>query len=390
MAETSTASRNILIFADGTDNKGGLLPDEVRTNVYKLFRATRVDPTTSINPQKQIAFYVPGIGTPDAGKPRRFDRVRNEIDSAIGGTLGRRIVDCYMAAISVWHPGDRIYLFGFSRGAYTARCVAHVLEQLGIPTQDGKGNRISFDPKKLRLIAEEAVRILYRFGLTTKDTPARDQKYLAFRTRYACRMEAVPFFIGVWETVAAIGWSRLLPHRDDVHLPRGVEYVRHAMAIDEFRSDFRRVPWGGSGTLRQPVEGEPEPFEQVWFAGDHADVGGGYPENESRLSDITLDWMVEFITQKLPPEARVIIDDRFLGLHPSSDGMMHDECMVDGVGGSKIPWGKTVRIVDPEGTLHSSVFERLAMREVRNFESFGPYRPRSLAEHPAVEKYFQP
>ena len=380
--------RNLLIFADGTNNKGGLLPDEVRTNVYKLFRATRIDPTTDIDPEKQLAFYVPGIGTPDAGKPRRFDKLRNGVDSAVGGSFGRRVVDCYLAVISVWRPGDRVYLFGFSRGAYIARCVAHVLEQLGIPTQDGKGSRINLDPKRLRPIAEEAVRILYRFGLTTKDTPSRTERYVAFRKRYACQMKAVPFFIGVWDTVAAIGWSHLLPHRDDVHLPHGVQYVRHAMAIDEFRRDFRRVKWGGSGTLRAPVEGEPEPFQQFWFAGDHADVGGGYPENESRLSDISLKWMVDFITQKLPSGTQVIIDHRFLKLSPAADGMMHDECMVGGVGGTRIPWSKTVRPVDSKGTLHPSVVERLEMTEVRNFETVGLYRPVSLKDHPVASKYF--
>ncbi len=71
------------------------------------------------------------------------------------------------------------------------------------------------------------------------------------------------------------------------------------------------------------------------FAGNHADIGGSYPENESRLSDIALGWMVDFVTNRLPEEARLSIDDRYLKLYPSSDGMMHDECMV-GIGGLQL------------------------------------------------------
>src|SRR3954453_13858966 len=94
----------------------------------------------------------------------------------------------------------------------------------------------------------------------------------------------------------------------------------------------------GSGTVLEPDrKDEPEQFGQIWFAGNHADIGGSYPENESRLSDITLDWMVDFISKKIPEAARVIVDPDLLKLYPSSDGMMHDECMV-GMAGTSIKW----------------------------------------------------
>jgi uncharacterized protein (DUF2235 family) len=89
-----TVAKNILLFADGTGNEGGLLPDESRTNVYKQIRQT--------------------------------------FEQKFGGGLSSRITDGYAAIVSVWQPGDRIYLFGFSRGAYTARCLAHVLELGGM------------------------------------------------------------------------------------------------------------------------------------------------------------------------------------------------------------------------------------------------------------------
>jgi hypothetical protein len=138
---------------------------------------------------------------------------------------------------------------------------------------------------------------------------------------------------------------------------------------------------GGSGTVKWPDrQGEPEQFDQIWFAGNHADIGGSYPENESRLSDITLDWMVEFIAGKIPEGARVVVDKSLLQLYPSADGMMHDECMV-GIGGTALHWSKAVRDVPDTAQLHETVYARLAMKSVRNYTSFGPYRPVALQNH---------
>jgi uncharacterized protein (DUF2235 family) len=81
--------KNILIFADGTGNESGLLPDESRTNVYKLFRATRTGPDTTIDPEKQIAFYVPGVGTPGTTPPSIWKRVWKGVEQAVGGGFGR-------------------------------------------------------------------------------------------------------------------------------------------------------------------------------------------------------------------------------------------------------------------------------------------------------------
>ena len=97
-------SKNILIFADGTGNEGGLLPDESRTNDYKLFRATRTGPDSIIDPAKQLAFYIPGIGTPAPRHSSLLNRVSENIQQMIGLGLTTRIIDCYVAIISVWQP----------------------------------------------------------------------------------------------------------------------------------------------------------------------------------------------------------------------------------------------------------------------------------------------
>lgn len=386
-------TKNILVFADGTGNEGGLLPDESRTNVYKLYRATRTGPDSIIDPTQQIALYVPGVGTPTPGHDSLRHRRKLTLQQMFGFGITDKIIDCYVALVGVWQPGDRIYLFGFSRGAYTARCLAHVLELCGIPTKEQNGEALSLDPKSLRRVAKEAVSSIYVLGMPRNETDAAE-KAKKFRTSHASEIGrsagASAYFIGIWDAVAAIGWQRFFPDwAYDRHFTSDVQYARHLQSIDEGRKDFKRVPWGGSGTVKWPDrKNEPEQFGQIWFAGNHADVGGSYPENESRLSDITLSWMVEFITQKIPDGSRVIVDGSLLRLYPSADGMMHDECMV-GVGGTRLQWSKAVRVVPDTAQLHPTVYERLAMKSVRNYTSFGPYRPVALENHLKAKVYFE-
>ncbi len=121
------------------------MPDETRTNVYKLFRATRVCPDSRIDPKLQLAFYDGGLGSraqAEAIKITPFRRIYNLLSKATGLGITQNIIDCYAEIIRVWQPGDRIYLFGFSRGAYTVRCVGGVLKYCGVPTAVRVGGRV--------------------------------------------------------------------------------------------------------------------------------------------------------------------------------------------------------------------------------------------------------
>jgi uncharacterized protein (DUF2235 family) len=129
--------KNILIFSDGTGQAGGRAPDENISNIYKLFRATRCGPESDIDPLVQLTFYDPGLGSqPDGGiffAERAYRWIHNVVSQATGLGITLNIIDCYAAILQMWQPGDRIFLFGFSRGAYTVRCVAAVLSLCGVP-----------------------------------------------------------------------------------------------------------------------------------------------------------------------------------------------------------------------------------------------------------------
>jgi len=458
--------KNIVIFSDGTGQRGGLLVDERRSNIYKLYRATRSGPDTSIAPWKQTAFYDPGLGTLPAGTEffsGLWRGIYNLASQATGLGLTGNIIDCYAALVRLWEPGDRIFLFGFSRGAYTVRSLGGVLSLCGLPTRMKDGKPLKRDEASAKRIAREAVTKVYQHtsSRTTAQANTRQAELLAQRTALANRFReqygsdqnglsnAFPYFIGVFDTVASlanpvavagftvaavvgllaaswvlslftltfpiwlmtlgglaaliflIGYLRThikvafgLPgHRwwktfhfteprmkfYDKSLNVHVGFARHAIAIDERRQSFQRVAWGSPGIWRDTGDGNPEWFKQLWFAGNHSDIGGSYPEEESRLSDISLKWMVD--------EARAVglqVDWNVLRLYPSSSGMQHDECK-----SSIFKYaGKIVRDPPHDAPLHPTVLERFELDAVIDYDEGKPYRPESLRNHGLVTVYY--
>jgi len=491
--------KNIVIFSDGTGQDGGARPEQRRSNVYKLYKACCVGPESPIDPNQQVAFYDPGLGT-DIGAtaltaPVRF--VQKLLASVEGRGITRNIADCYQFIVNHYEPGDRVYLIGFSRGAYTVRCVANLLMLCGIPTTTPDGPLLRFR-SMTRQIAEEAVDTVLEHGAghpREEFEAERNELARRFRAKYGAdhesgepgRSNAAPHFVGVFDTVAALGarglrrylvegglalgaivgtallsaapaailaglaalalrWSfgwtmfglmaaaivavggyllwrqrksvrktiRDFPNPGDVYthiaewkgenfdrlLSRFVHYARSANAIDERRKDFARVGWGG----RQ--EGADAEFEghqrliQLWFAGNHSDIGGSYDETESRLSDISLQWMLEQATGVADPlivagvatRDDILRNDR-LRLHPSSAGVQHCEVVaMDDAIASKTPkwlkwatrslsWDVEVRPIPSAAPVHESVEGRFALAAVQRPEGFLPYRPSALAGH---------
>jgi hypothetical protein len=191
--------------------------------------------------------------------------------------------------------------------------------------------------------------------------------YLFFHIKAARGLQGPPF----WKTF------HIAPARSkyyDQSLTIDVPFARHALSIDEGRASFDRVPWGEAGVWREGW------LKQIWFAGNHSDIGGSYPENESRLSDIALDWMVT--------EARAAglkCEDSVLRLFPSADGVEHDECKASLFRLAQ----KAGRSLKPDAKLHPTVLERLALTEVRNYSTFAPYRPEALRTHHECMHFYE-
>lgn len=470
--------KNILIFSDGTGQAGGYMPDETRTNVYKLFRATRVSPDTSIDPGRQVALYDGGLGSRASGqgiKLKWWRRIYNFLGQTTGLGITQNIIDCYAEIIRVWQPGDRIYLFGFSRGAYTVRCVAGVLKYCGVPTavvcqETGRIRPLQRDLKSARRIASEAVKHVYQHGSSVKRDPYhRERATLAhcFRAKYCCgdaeTSNTAPYFIGVWDTVGTLGagsfvlsllagayvaasaaaagliaflldWryeplfaalgfgvpmgvylGLCLRYRGlaslgryrmafyDTRLHYAVRYARHALAIDENRRAFEWVPWYEDHCKEREAAAArvPPRFKQVWFAGNHSDVGGSYPDTESRLSDIALSWMVEEAASLPEP---ILVDHSLLRLYPDSAGAQHDErkaffsacpawlvrvaCRF--ISPREFGWREGYRRVPDDALLHPTVLERFKRHAVQVHGDMVPYRPRALRRHPDVRGYYPP
>jgi hypothetical protein len=163
----------------------------------------------------------------------------------------------------------------------------------------------------------------------------------------------------------------------DKSLNERVAFARHAIALDETRNSFPRVKWGAPGVSRP---GTPPWFEQLWFAGNHSDIGGSYIENESRLSDITLRWMVDAAAH-----AGMIYDASVLRTYPDPKGQQHDETRR----GVFKYVRKLSRSPPKDAPLHPSVVERLEAAAVLQFDEMKPYRPECLSEHQIAGKYYR-
>jgi len=164
------------------------------------------------------------------------------------------------------------------------------------------------------------------------------------------------------------------------------------MSIDENRADFARVEWGSArNTGPARPDSYPDWLDQIWFAGVHSDIGGSYAENESRLSDIALEWMVHAAETlpdaKTPNGNGIKVNMRFLHVNPDPCGPQHD-AREPGYLWGWIKYTKGLRKIDPDAILHPSVYERFAAEKVLQFYEMLPYRPDNLSRHEKLKQYY--
>ncbi|EIK97212.1 hypothetical protein PMM47T1_08721 [Pseudomonas sp. M47T1] len=297
---------NLVICCDGTWNTPDQLDQGVPapTNVVRLFNAVASSDANSV---PQNTYYHPGVGTDGTW----WDKA---VGGGTGAGLDNNIMSAYQKLCYCYQPGDAIYLFGFSRGAYTVRSLAGfmaccgLLQLTGLQTAD----------------VWARIQTLLTFGYRRK-TEHRvdwDSRGWAFHNK---AFEAIPIhFIGVWDTVGALGIPddmallSLLDNRDrytfhDTTLHPSVKQARHALAMDERRASFQPTLW----SVPAPAGTD---LKQVWFPGVHCDVGGGY--RECGLANGALVWMLGEAGQ-----AGLVFDASVMQqIKPDIYDTLHDSC----------------------------------------------------------------
>ncbi len=320
-------SKRIALCADGTWNTPhGPADQPGNTNVRRIYDCM-------VDDDSQLKYYDSGVGTD--GTP---------FEHFFGGTMGdglfQKVQDGYQFLSDVWDPGDEIFIFGFSRGAYTARSLSGMIASFGVPTRnlDNLTTRKIFDVYR---ITDHAARLTAKAALVTEYG----------LTDVTVRM------VGVWDTVGALGIpGHLFSAFDqakygflDTTLNPCIVNAFHAISIDERRSSFVPTLWTNpDGTPRA----NDDKVKQVWFPGVHCDVGGSYAERA--LSTITLRWMVdnatscglEFDATKLAAELSPLPYDPL--------GQAHDEWKL-------IPWGlPKTREIPGNAVMSNTVALRIA------------------------------
>ncbi len=337
--------KRLIVCSDGTWNKpeqqsGGRIRP---TNVVKMARA--ISPSDS-NGVAQVVFYDQGVGTEGS-------RAWELLGGGFGLGLSKNVKDGYRFLMHNYEDGDQIYLFGFSRGAYTVRSLVGLIRNAGLL------HRVEADK------FGEAYR-LYRDRDDDPDSP----RAVEFRKMLSREVEI--HFLGVWDTGGALGvpplgfspflrtWVRRLFNEKyefhDVELSGIVKHGYQALAIDEMRAPFEPAIWEPRKENGIVVSTHPKPgqtIEQVWFVGYHSDVGGG--TSGPGLSDVTFDWMMEQADDNglaFDPEyVSAVVEPKPLGrAHDSRSGIFK------GVG----TFVRTLGEAWPQTeAIHSAVMERL-------------------------------
>lgn len=340
-------SRNLVICLDGTNNE----PETGPTNVARLYEIAAKD-------GEQVVYYDPGVGT--MGARSATTRFGKALTRAGGLVLGHgvkdNIAEAYTFLMRTYQTGDRIFVFGFSRGAYTALALTGMLRTVGL-LRPGAENLVPY-----------ALKLYTRIG---KDdpTPKEEREFWKLRSEFNRSFGNPDFpdrfdttqvrFLGIWDAVKTVGWFNLRARFQQARWPftrkvPNVEIGRHALAIDENRRPYAEYRFDED----QVADGNR--LREVWFAGVHSDVGGKFPDDH-RLSDIALRWITDEAIEaglRFDPEAYVEQVGVAHGAELPDDhalGRIH----TNGVGWAIVGLGWRRRKIRPADEIHPSVHCRV-------------------------------
>lgn len=274
--------RNLVLCLDGTSNE----PETGMTNVARLFEIAAKD-------EYQRVFYHPGVGTMGArGATTQVGQALTRLAGlALGYGVQANIEEAYRFLVREYTPGARIYIFGFSRGAYTARALAGLLRTVGLLRPEAE----NLVPYAMKLYSRGGA------GRTSDRDREAERRYWALREHFddsfgnpdfPNRFAPQVHYLGVWDSVKSVGWLNLKARWVQARWPftrniANVAHARHALALDEWRRHFE--------AYRFAVEATNDPkrdLREMWFRGVHSDIGGTYPDDH-RLADIALRWVLD-------------------------------------------------------------------------------------------------
>ncbi|MBM4206524.1 MAG: DUF2235 domain-containing protein [Gammaproteobacteria bacterium] len=328
--------KRIVICADGTWNKR---EDKSNTNTNIAHFCDALVENTD-----QLVKYDPGIGT----------GMWRYIGGATGLGISENILECYAYLVDHYEEGDVMYLFGFSRGAYTVRSLAGFINRCGI----------------LRKTAKDRIKEAYDYY---RNEDLKGQKEI----KSTAAVNGNVHMIGVWDTVGALGipvnwlnnFNPFLHKFHDTKLNKNVKYAYHALAIDESRKNFSPTLW-----TNPPAPGQT--IEQIWFAGSHSDIGGGYPERD--LSDITLRWMIN----KAQAQGLQFKPGFEQAINPNAYGFLRDSRE-----GINMLYFKKLREIDEnkQSTLYGTVQKRMGYNQNK---PIAEYKPENMRRYEELAQYY--
>lgn len=329
--------KNIVFCSDGTRNT-----PQNRTNVFQIFQMLK-------ETDSQIKAYDKGVGTQFGNWLR---------GSAFGRGLSINVLDGFRFLSNSFEGDDSIYLFGFSRGAYTVRSLASMVSLCGLAPPNSSRRVIS---------------MFWRTYKSNRKSERYRQKLAKLRADYGSRKVSIEA-VCVWDTVGSIGKQtrtndirRKLSHRfHRMSVFPEVNRIYHAVSIDERRTQFY------PHLLKDQAKSKDTIVEEVWFPGIHSDIGGSFRDDDPSLGDITLEWMLSRVKGELH-----LKDELVQNLRPDPLGRMHN------VEGGLIFsfFRKKNRAIRRQSVLHHSVIDRIAQpphEHHQHREPSGNYTPFAL------------
>ncbi|KAH7883544.1 hypothetical protein F5I97DRAFT_1893739 [Phlebopus sp. FC_14] len=294
--------KRIIVCCDGTWQDGVIVKERWKyTNVLKLSRALEhVDQRSSI-PVPQIVFYQTGVGS----SPNFYSEY---IQGAIGTSLVEKVEEAYAFIAQNYHPGDEIFLFGFSRGAYTARMVAMFIGAIGVLDKTDMDHFadifISYQKLAKSHDRTQTEKLKAELAPWTSCTSRGKQRADSDCDTFSIKC------VGVFDTVGSVGLPEEITHKSpstksifgfpNTELGEHIERAYQALAINETRVDFDCAKFEQTEGGRR----KGQILKQCWFAGSHSDIGGGWRDHD--LSDLTLTWMVANIGDMLSVDLKYI------------------------------------------------------------------------------------